>query len=101
MARRFRTRYGEEVDLIGIDGNTLVFFEIRARAENPIQGATGSVSYTKQKRIIQAAKVFLYTQKSYQSFPARFDVIGITLRNHTKSINWIKAAFNEEGSWVH
>ncbi|WP_339325991.1 YraN family protein [Metallibacterium scheffleri] len=49
LARNFRSRYGE-IDLIMLDGTTLVFVEVRARG-NPLGGgALASVGTAKQGR---------------------------------------------------
>jgi putative endonuclease len=83
---------GGEVDLIvrAPDG-TLVFVEVRARRTLDHGGAAASISATKQKRIVYAARHYL---RAFASPPAcRFDVIAMD----GTQLQWLQAAFNIEG----
>lgn len=89
LHRNYRTpgRGGGEIDLIMRDGEgTLVFVEVRQRAGALFGGAAASISLTKRKRIIFAAKYYLmYLTR----MPAcRFDVVLVET-----NITWLKAAF--------
>ncbi|QRX84843.1 YraN family protein [Glaciimonas sp. PAMC28666] len=80
---------GGEIDLIMRDGvASLVFVEVRQRADNRHGGAAASVTISKQRRLIIAAQHFL---QRYRQPPAcRFDVIAID----GDVIEWIKNAFD-------
>ncbi len=82
----YRCRLGE-IDIIGIDKDTLVFFEVKYRKNETYGSALDAVDYKKQRRIIGAAQYYL-AFKHYDCF-FRFDVIGI----NDKEIAWIKNAF--------
>ncbi|RQO55490.1 YraN family protein [Paucibacter sp. KBW04] len=85
-----RARAGE-VDLIMHDTEgTLVFVEVRARADASHGGAAASVGAAKQRRLIYAAQHFLLKQATPP--PCRFDVIAI----EGEQIEWLQAAFNAE-----
>lgn len=85
-----RARAGE-VDLIMRDTEgTLVFVEVRARADASHGGAAASVGAAKQRRLIYAAQHFLLNQATPP--PCRFDVIAI----EGEQIEWLQAAFNAE-----
>jgi putative endonuclease len=72
--RNFRCK-GGEIDLIMQDGASLVFVEVRQRADTRHGGAAASVTPAKQARLLRAAQVFL---QRYRALPAcRFDVIAI------------------------
>ena len=75
LERRYKTRCGE-IDLIMLDGKTVVFVEVKTRLTgNPGDGLM-SVTEEKQKRISRAA--VLYLMKSRQlDHPVRFDVIEV------------------------
>lgn len=76
LERRFRAA-GGEIDLIMLDGETVVFVEVKAR---PNQAAgTGLVAVTpaKQRRLVQAATAYL-ARRGWTNRPARFDVIELT-----------------------
>lgn len=66
---------GGEIDLIMRDGDSLVFVEVRQRADRVHGGAAASITPAKQARLICAAQVYL---KRYRQLPpCRFDVVAI------------------------
>jgi putative endonuclease len=69
-----RNRYGE-IDLIAIDERTVVFVEVKSRAD-PIENALAAVHQEKQKRISRAALAYLKRHRLL-NHAARMDVIGI------------------------
>jgi putative endonuclease len=91
VQRNYRTpgRGGGEIDLImrDVDG-TLVFVEVRNRSSTKHGGASASVTFVKQSRIVFAARHYLL--KLRQVPPCRFDVIAIEDEN----LQWFKAAFD-------
>ena len=95
LQRNYRTpgRGGGEIDLILQESDsTLVFVEVRKRSQRQFGGALGSVSRTKQRRIVFAARYFLWRWP--QLPPTRFDVIA----SEPDGLIWQKAAF-EAGAW--
>ena len=80
---------GAEVDLIlrERDGS-LVFVEVRWRADAGHGGAMASVTAAKQRRIVRAAQHYLQRLPSVP--PCRFDVVAIDAGR----IDWVKAAFD-------
>ena len=104
--RNFKTpgRGGGEIDLIMREPDgTLVFVEVRQRASAAQGGAAGSVTATKQRRIVLAARHFLHRLGSES--PCRFDVVLIQggaagQRNVTGSpIQWLRAAFDASATF--
>ena len=90
LERNYRTpgRGGGEIDLVMRDRDgTLVFVEVRKRASRTFGGAGGSVSHTKQRRIILAANHYLMRLATPP--PCRFDVVLVE-----DAITWLKAAFD-------
>jgi putative endonuclease len=91
LVRNYRSpgRGGGEIDLImrAVDGTT-VFVEVRQRADARHGGAAASVSATKRRRIIFAARHYLLRQA--QVPPCRFDVVAI----QGSEIEWLVAAFD-------
>ncbi|PUE33631.1 YraN family protein [Limnohabitans sp. Hippo4] len=95
LQRNYRTpgRGGGEIDLILQESDsTLVFVEVRKRSQRQFGGALGSVSRAKQRRIVFAARYFLWRWQ--QLPPTRFDVIAW----EPDGLIWQKAAF-EAGTW--
>ncbi len=92
MARNFNVR-GGELDLVMLDGATLVFVEVRLRSAGGLVSAVESVSVTKQRRLIHAAHCFLAAHSEHAARPCRFDVVGIQRTNTTQTLEWQKDAF--------
>lgn len=80
---------GAEIDLILRDRDgTLVFVEVRARADRSAGGAAASVTGAKQRRIVRAAQHYL--MRLAQMPPCRFDVVAVD----GDQLQWIRAAFD-------
>jgi putative endonuclease len=88
VARGPRAR-GGEIDLIlrERDG-TLVFVEVRTRADAQYGGAAASVGAAKQRRIVYAAQHFLRRWPVLP--PCRFDVLAL----EGDEVQWIRGAFD-------
>ncbi|MDP2903154.1 MAG: YraN family protein [Methylovulum sp.] len=87
VARNFSCKQGE-LDLIMIDGLSLVIVEVRFRKSDRYGSAAESITSAKQSRIIAATHHYLSINKT--DCPIRFDVVAISGDSH---INWIKNAF--------
>lgn len=87
VGSNFRCK-GGEIDLIMQDGSTLVFVEVRKRADARYGGAAASVTSRKQARLIIAAQTFLQRYKHPPS--CRFDILAIDGSQTT----WLKNAFD-------
>jgi len=92
VQRNYRTpgRGGGEIDLICWDRDgTLVFIEVRQRSRSDHGGALASITATKRRRIVWAARHFLL--RLGQEPPCRFDVV--VLQSDQDPL-WLKAAFD-------
>lgn len=89
IANNYRCRQGE-IDLIGLDRNYLVFFEIKYRKSTEYGNPIEAVGSSKQKKICKTALYFLTKNPQYNSCGIRFDVIGIK----GNEIEWIQNAFD-------
>ena len=74
IARNFRSRAGE-IDIIALDGETLVFAEVKAWSVYSIENLHYSLNAKKQRRIIETAKYFLSVYRQYYGKAIRFDVV--------------------------
>jgi len=90
VTSNFRARCGE-IDLIMRDGSTLVFVEVRLRSSDTFGGASASVTWHKQQKIIKTARCYLLQTGQYDQCVARFDVVAF--EGMPAQINWIKQAF--------
>ena len=80
---------GAEVDLIMRDRDgTLVFVEVRQRADTDHGGAAASITRGKQRKCILGAKFYLQTLSVWP--PCRFDVVAID----GDDLTWLPAAFD-------
>jgi len=70
-----------EIDLVGYDGETLVFVEVRTRTVREGQQgvAEQSVTRDKQEHVIRTARRFLMSRR-VQAEAVRFDVVAIESR---------------------
>ena len=96
LERNYRCR-GGEIDLVMLEGQTLVLVEVRSRASAAFGGAAASVGARKQRRLILAAKRLLLTRPAYRTLPARFDVVAFDAESAAAGsparVDWIRDAF--------
>ncbi len=95
IATNFRCRMGE-IDLVMLDGDCLVFAEVRFRNQNRFTSAAGSVDPHKQRKIIRTAAAFLGRHPQYSSCAVRFDVVGLDQTGDQTTLRWIRDAFRPE-----
>lgn len=94
LMRNYRVR-GGEIDCIALDGNTLVFVEVRLRRNTRFGGAAASIDNRKQQRIIHAARCYLLRYPRQAERPCRFDCVLLGSLN-TDQLEWIKDAFQAD-----
>ena len=75
LERNFTVK-GGEIDLVCDDAGTLVFVEVRARKSNDFGSPVETISATKRRRLILAAKLYLL-QRNIVERACRFDVVAI------------------------
>src|SRR5574343_587250 len=88
IERNFRVR-GGEIDLICRDGRGLVFVEVRQRSRTDFGGAGASITTTKQRRIILAARHYLAGKADCD---CRFDCVLID----GGRLTWLRHAFSAD-----
>lgn len=76
LERNYSAPYGE-IDLIGLDGDTVVFVEVKTRTTNAYGAPELAVDRRKQERMVKAALGYLKHKKLHQ-MPCRFDVVAIS-----------------------
>lgn len=92
LEKNYRSR-GGEIDLVGRDGEYLVFFEVKYRRDSRMGYPAEAVGLEKQRRICRTARWYLYERRCPESIPIRFDVVAIC----GKSVNWYQNAFDYIG----
>lgn len=76
LERRYRTKVGE-IDLIALDGDYIVFIEVKNRPT--LDEALFSITPRMRGRISDAAMTFLSEHPNYTMRPMRFDVLAVKL----------------------
>ncbi|SEM73949.1 YraN family protein [Halomonas caseinilytica] len=82
---------GGELDLIMRDGDTLVFVEVRHRADTRHGHPLETITTTKRRRLIKAARFYL--QRNRLSCACRFDVLAVTGTPPELEFEWVAGAF--------
>ena len=78
LTRNFSCKTGE-IDLIMVDTDgTIVFVEVRTRADETFGPAELSVTHSKKTKLLRTAQYFLATH-NIENRPFRFDVVTIVL----------------------
>jgi len=98
LARNFSCHLGE-LDLIALDGATIVFVEVRSTEAADDAGPIESIDRTKQERLTRLALYFL-KKKCLLNHAARFDVLTISWPADEKEprIHHWKSAFEAAGT---
>ena len=76
VARSQRSRLGE-IDLVAVDGRTVVFVEVKTRRSHDAGHPTEAIDADKQRRLTRAALAYL-KRHGLLECSARFDVVAIT-----------------------
>ncbi len=90
--RNYRARRCE-IDLIVMDGGTLVFVEVKSRLGTKLGLGREAVTVSKQQNIIKAAEAYVVDKHLEDSF-IRFDVIEVDLNG--LKIEHIQDAFRAD-----
>jgi len=81
VERNARSRYGE-LDLIALDGRTLVFVEVKAGSEDSAYGPERpvlAVGPRKQRRVRRLATAWMGERRNLPRYAAiRFDAVGVS-----------------------
>jgi putative endonuclease len=76
-----------------VDGNELVFVEVRLRNHARFGDGAASITAAKRQKLARAARAFLQRHPRYQSCPCRFDVVAIKGEGQRMEMRWLKNAF--------
>lgn len=85
-----------EIDLVMLDGDTLVFVEVRYRRDDRFGGGAASVDWRKQRKLVRAAQMFLLRHRRYADGPCRFDVVEADGDPDAPRLNWLRDAFRAD-----
>lgn len=93
-ARNYRSDRGE-IDIIAENRDMVLFVEVKLRRYDAGYLPREAVTNAKRKRLLHAAKNFIYRSKT--TLQPRFDIIEITMNERQDlkdaDVNWIENAF--------
>lgn len=89
LARNVRFK-GGELDLVMLDGEVLVFVEVRQRGRADFGDAIDSVDPRKARKLAMAAQLYLQRHPHHATRNCRFDVLGF---DAGQAPRWVRAAF--------
>ncbi len=75
LARQHRSTFGE-IDLIALDGATIVFVEVKTRRSKATGHPAEAITLAKQRQLTRTALAYLRRHERLES-PTRFDVVAI------------------------
>ena len=93
LARNYARRCGE-IDLAMLDGDVLVFVEVRCRSARAWTSGLDSVDADKRRRIVRTAERYLEEHPQHRYRGTRFDVVSVTRGNYRLACAWIRDAFD-------
>lgn len=93
LAQNYRCRYGE-IDIVALDGHTLVFVEVRAKRSADFGTPQESISRQKQRKIREVARFYLSNELKRGS-ACRFDAVAVQFETDfkVKELEHIENAF--------
>ncbi len=91
VERNFRCRAGE-IDLVALDGPTLVFVEVRSRRGDRMGTPLESIDPRKQARLTRVARHFL-AARGHAERDVRFDVVGVRFDADPPAVEHMRGAF--------
>lgn len=97
LAKNHKTPVGE-IDLIALDGNQVVFVEVKTRKSTYFGEPVEAVGYAKQKKLTQLALAYLKKHRLLDH-TARFDIVGIVWPEDSKTpeVKHYRNAFEATG----
>ncbi|HVO33695.1 MAG TPA: YraN family protein [Elusimicrobiota bacterium] len=88
----FQTRWGE-IDLIGRQGDTWIFVEVKTRTRQALPSAADAITPAKQKKLVNAALSYMKKNR-LEGENMRFDALLI----EAGRVEWIAGAFDASAS---
>lgn len=93
LAKNVRNEYGE-IDIIALDGNSLVFVEVKTAKTKKFGYPEVSVNKRKQKKMVECALAYLQKEPNMNT-AWRIDVVAVyVLPDGQTEIKWFKNAIS-------
>src|SRR5262249_19623961 len=83
-----------EIDIIGYDGDTLVFVEVKTRSSEELVAAQTAVDLQKQRQIARAAHRYRHVTKVLDE-PYRYDVVTVISGSAGDKVELLRGYFDD------
>lgn len=93
----YRTPFGE-LDIVGIEGDTVAFIEVKTRRSSKYGSPLGAITYRKQNHLIKSA-LFYLGEKKYDFKNYRFDAVAIITADKSDNIEVFKNIFESDAKF--
>lgn len=94
VARRWRSpKLQGDVDLVGWDGETLCFIEVKTRTSRDFQPAEAAVDPNKRTMLSRMAKEYLRHIDNFERISIRFDVMSVYFSQSKPEFEIFRGAF--------
>ncbi len=87
LERNVRERFSE-LDLVALEGKTLVFVEVRCRRKNPVMSAQDTIGPLKWRRLLRGAE--LYTLRRQWRGEWRLDLVSVDVGHERWHLRWLR-----------
>ncbi len=85
LARNWRLKMGE-LDIVAMDGPTIVFVEVKTRKTASFMEPSGAVNWKKQQKLRRLAEAFMkFRNPTFES--ARFDVVSVVFDGRARIVH--------------
>jgi putative endonuclease len=89
LARNWRSRFGE-LDLVAMDGGTLVFVEVKCRTRDELYDPALAVDHRKRAQLRRLAGAFMAMERP-RFEECRFDVVSVVASSPPKLTHLVNA----------
>jgi putative endonuclease len=94
VARRWRSsRLRGDIDLIGWDGDSLCFIEVKTRNSRTFQPAEVAVDHEKRKTLFRMAQDYIRQMENMERISVRFDVVSVYFTSGKPEFELFRGAF--------
>ena len=83
------------IDLIFIKDQELVFVEVKARSSNQFGTPFEAVDFSKQRKLVKTAKLYLKTKPQFVDYNYRIDVAAVDIDNSENPVIILENAIED------
>ena len=90
-----RGRQSGELDLVIRHGARLIFVEVKTRRSRRFGSAAEAVDWSKQRKLVRTAKLYLLVHRQYAALDYQFDVATVDIDNPAQPVIIIPNAIED------